>query len=261
LNVLVDQSSNMIMPEGGSAPVGSVVTVRKGEVFYRQPLGRSHAISVQEDVRFSFLGQALVISKDEQLIQSKVSGTTASLVGDKDALYCTPPKLTGKKRIVGLSEVAEVGMDFDALAKLRHVQTQSCLIDAGSDGTADKAFFADTSNRNPITPVAIAPTPIRKLGIARMPGESEIRILFNGPAGILGNMSVSLQIVEEGKFLSFRNGQTFFKGSAMPNSIESFGGRFTLLSYDSKAKSAEIRIDRPFTSAEYGVRTVIQRRY
>lgn len=260
LNVLVDEAHNTILADGGSVAVGSVVTVKKGEIFYRQPLGRSHAASAQTDVTFSFLGQSIVIGKDEQLIESSVSGETAGQVGQGDALYCTVAKLTGKKRVVGLSEFAEVGGDLDAIAKLRHVRTQSCLIDVGKDGIADKAFVADTSNRNEITPVAIIPAPIRKLGVARMPGESEARIVFDGVVGIIGNMSTTLQIVEEGKPLAFGNAQTLFRGGALPHSVEVFGASFTILSYDGKAKSARIRIDRPFAPVEYGVKTEIRYR-
>jgi len=260
LNILVDQSSNVILADGGSVAPGSVVTVRKGEVFYRQPLGRSHAASLDGDVTFTFLGQAVTVGKGDQLIESKVSGAAAGLMGQLDALYCTPPKLTGKKRVVGLSELNEIGMDFEAIAKLRHVQVQSCLIDALGDGTMDRAFVADTSNRNEITAVSIAPAPFRKLGIARMPGESEARMVFNGPAGLVGTMSTSLQVVEEGKWLKFDNGQVFFGGGDLPRTVERFGGRFTILSYDGKTKSAQIRIDRPFDPVPYGVRTVLQRR-
>ena len=259
LNVLVDGANNVIMADGGSVAAGSVVTVKKGQVFYSQPLGRTHAASVDADVTFAFFGQTIVVGKDEQLIQSRVSGTAAELIGGGDALYCTVAKRTGKKRIVGMSEVAEVGMNLDAIAKLRHVQTQNCLIDTSKDGTADKAFIADTSNREDITPVAIPPTPLRKLGTARMPGESEVRMKFDGPVGIIGNMSTTLQIVEEGKPLAFGNGQTLFRAGSLPRTIETFGASFTILSYDTKTKSAEIRIDRAFAPVEYGVRTEIRR--
>lgn len=259
LNVLVEQAPNMIMADGGSVAAGSVVTARKGEVFYRQPLGRSQAASLESDVTFAFLGQTITIGSGEQLIRSTISGTAEELVGLRDSLFCTPARFTGKKRVVGMSEIAEVGMDLDAIRKLRHVQTQTCVIDSGSDGTADKAFVADTSNRQAIVAVAIAPTPIRKLGIARMPGESEARIRFDGPVGIIGNMSTTLQIVEEGKLLAFGNGQTLFRGS-LPHTVESFGGSFTILSYDSRTKSARIRIDRGFAPVEYGVHTEIRRR-
>lgn len=260
LNVLVDQDRNMIMPDGGSVTAGSVVTVHKGEVFYRQPLGRSNVATLEADLPFSFLGQAIVIGKGEQLLRSSVSGMAASLVGERDALYCTVAKRTGKKRVVGLSELSETGMDLDAIAKLRNVQTQSCLIDAGKDGTADKAFVADTSNRKEIVPVAIPLTPLHMVELARMPGESEVRMRFDGTVGIIGNMSTTLQIVEEGKPLAFGNGQTLFAASSLPRTVESFGGRFTILSYDSKTKSADIRIDQPFAAREYDVRTEIRRR-
>jgi hypothetical protein len=260
LNILVDQAPNTIMADGGSVAPGTVVTVRKGEIFYRQPLGRSHVAAVEAEVTFSFLGQPVVIGTDEHLLRSTISGTAGGLVGEGDALYCTPAKRTGRKRIVGLSEVAAVGMDLDAIARLRHVQTQSCLIDAGGDGSADKAFVADTSNREPIVPVAIAPTPIRQLGTARMPGESEARIKFDGPVGIIGNMSTTLQVVEEGVPLKFGNAQTLFRGGSLPRTIEAFGASFTILSYDGKTKSAQIRIDRPFAPVEYGVHTTFRYR-
>lgn len=259
LNVLVEQAPNTIMAEGGSVAPGTVVTVRKGEIFYRQPLGRSKAAALEAEVTFSFLGQPVVIGTSEQLILSTVSGRAGGLVWDTDALYCTPAKRTGKKRIVGMSEVSAVRMDPDAIARLRHVQTQSCLIDKGNDGTADQAFVADTSNREEIVPVPIAPTRIRKLGIAPMAGESEARMKFDGPVGIIGNMSTTLEIVEEGQKLKFGNAQTLFRGS-LPHTVETFGASFTILSYDGATKSARIRVDRPFAPVEYGVHIEIGRR-
>jgi hypothetical protein len=250
---------NMIMPEGGSVPAGTVLTVRKGEIFYRQPLGRPHAVSLSSDVEFSFLGQRVLIGKSDQLIPAQVFGSTAGQVKNGDSLYCTVAKRTGKKRIVGLSEVAAVGMDLDAIAKLRHVQTQTCVIDVGGNGIAEKAFIADTSNRQEIIPEAISPVALNKPGAMRMPGESEARMGFDGPVGILGNMSATLHVIEEGKPLMFHNGATLFSAGSLPYTIEAFGGRFTVLSYDKRTKSARIRVDRPFAAVEYRVRTELRR--
>jgi hypothetical protein len=260
LNVLVEEAPNTIMAEGGSVAPGTVVTARKGEIFYRQPLGRSQAAAVEAEVNFSFLGQPVVIGTDEQLIRSTISGRAGGLVWVGDELYCTPAKRTGKKRVVGMSEVSAVRMDPDAIARLRHVQVQSCLIDKGNDGVVEKAFIADTSNREEILAVAIRPTRIRKLGTAPMPGESEARMRFDGPVGIIGNMSVTLEIVEEGTPLKFADGQILFKGGSLPRTVETFGASFTILSYDKATKSARIRVDRPFGPAEYGVHTVFRRR-
>ncbi len=260
LNILVDEAHNKIMPDEGSVPVGTILTVKKGDIFYRQPLGREHATRLESDVSFSFLGSAVALAKGDQLIQSEISGTAADQFTSQDALFCTVAKRTGKKRVVGLSELADIGMDLDAIAKLRHIQTQTCVVDVGGNGTADKAFVADTSNRQEIVPVLIPPTPLKKLGLARMPGESEARMLFDGPVGILGNMSTSFQVVEEGKLLAFGNGQTIFRASPLPHTVEEFGGMFTILSYDKKSKTAQIRIDQPFASLEYHVKTEIRYR-
>lgn len=259
LNVLVVEAPNAIMAEGGSVAPGTVVTVRKGEIFYRQPVGRTQVSVPEAGIAFSFLGQPVVIAAGEHLLRSTITGRAASLVWDSDTLYCTPARRTGKKRVVGLSEVGEVGMDLDAIARLRHVQTQNCLVDKRSDGSLDLAFVADTSNRQEIVPVAIAPVQIRRLGTAPMPGESEARMKFDGPVGIIGNMSTTLQIVEEGVPLAFGNAQTLFKGN-LPHTVETFGASFTILSYDGKTKTAQIRVDRPFAPIEYGVHRVMQRR-
>ena len=258
LNVLVEESPNTIMAEGGSPAPGTVVTARKGEIFYRQPLGRTQVAAVEAEVRFSFLGQPVVVSTGDQLLRSTISGRAGGLVWVTDALYCTPAKRTGKKRVVGMSEVSAVGMDLDAIARLRHVQVQTCLIDKRNDGTVDQGFIADTSNREQFDAVPFAPTRIRKLGTAPMPGESEARMRFDGPVGIIGNMSTTLEIVEEGKPLKFGNAQTLFRGS-LPRTVETFGGSFTILSYDKATKSARIRIDRPFAAEEYGVHRVMTR--
>lgn len=260
LNILVDQSSNVIMPADASFKEGEILTVKKGEIFHRQRLGRTHVAALVSDVTFTFLGQTTAISKDEQLIESAASGASGDQIQAGDILYCTAAKRTGKKRIVGVSEVNAVGMDFDAIAKLRNIQTQSCLVDVGGDGIAEKAFVADTSNRELITPVFIPPVKIERLGRAPMPGESEARIVFDGPVGIIGNMSISLHVVEEGKPLAFDNGQRLFNGSTLPRTIEMLGGSFTILSYDSKTKSGQIRMDRPLAASGYGVHTQLVRR-
>lgn len=260
LNVLIEQAPNTIMAEGGSVAPGTEVTVRKGEIFYRQPLGRTQAAALEAPVSFDFLGQAIAIGADEPLLWSRISGRAGALVDYGDALYCTPAVRTGKKRVVGMSEVADVEMDLNAIAKLRHVHVQNCLIDKRTDGSVDLAFVADTSNRKEIVPVAIAPTRIRKLGTVRMPGESEARLRFDGPVGIVGNMSTSLQVVEEGAPLAFGNAQTMFRASSLPRTVETFGASFTILSWDGKTKTARIRVDRPFAPVEYGVHRSIQRR-
>ncbi len=256
LNTLVEGSRNVIMPDGGSIPAGATISVKKGEIFYRQPLGQSHAVNLTGGLTFSFLGQSVNIREEDQLTHSEISGLTSRLVSPADTLYCTAAKQTGKKRIVGMSEL--FGLSLDDIAKLRHVQIQNCVIDTGSDGTANSAFVADTSYREKIRPVDIAPTAIRKLGLTRMPGESEARMMFDGPVGIIGNMSMSLSIVEGGKPLSFGNGQTLFRG--VPHSVEALGGSFTILSWDRKAKTAQIRVDRQFAAAEYGVTTELRSR-
>jgi hypothetical protein len=260
LNILVDQASNVILPAEPTVKEGEILKVKKGEVFHRQRLGRSNVATVGSDVTFTFLGQVVTIGGDEQLVEASASGISGEQIQAGDTLYCTAAKRTGKKRIVGVSEVNAVGMDFDAIAKLRHVQTQSCLIDTGGDGVAEKAFVADTSNRELITPVSLAPVKLKRLGLVPMPGDSEARMVFDGPVGILGNMSVSLHVVEEGKPLKFDNGQRLFNGSTLPRTVQMLGGSFTVLSYDGKTKSGQIRIDRPFAAAEYGIHTQLMRR-
>ncbi|MEO8722346.1 MAG: hypothetical protein ABI395_02325 [Sphingobium sp.] len=260
LNTLVDESHNMILPDGGSVQLGTVVSVSKGGIFYRQPLGRSHVASLASEVQFSFLGQNIMVQPDEQLIQSQVWGTTAGQLSDNDKLYCSKAVQTGKKRTVGLSEIGAVGMDLDAIAKLRYVRTQTCLIDDDGDGTVDRAFVADTSNRETALPVKIAPTSIVALGVVRMPGESEARMIFNGASGLFGTMTVSFQIVEEGKILSFGNGIMDFGPNSFPHAVEISGGKFTILSYDPRQKVAQIRVDKQFTGGDYAIHTEIRSR-
>jgi hypothetical protein len=261
LNLLVDSARNMIMSDGGSVPVGTIISVKKGDIFYRQPLGRSRVAVPTSDISFAFLGQTIAIPKNEQLIEARMAGTTAGHLADSDALYCTAAKRTGKKRIVGMSEVSAVGMDLDAIAKLRYIQTQTCVIDVGRNRTADKAFVADTSIRDAVIPVAITPTPLERPELVRMPGESEARMVFDGAVGIIGNMSTSLQIIEEGKLLAFGNGQTLFSGGSLPRTVTNLGGVFTILSYDKKTKVGQIRIDHAFAAGEYGVKTEIKYGY
>src|SRR3990170_7513201 len=100
LNLLVTEAPNRILAEGGSVAPGTVVTVRKGEIFYRQPIGRSDVAHVENAVTFTFLGQPVSIGTEEQLIRSTVMGRIERQVWRGDALYCTPAKRTGKKRVV-----------------------------------------------------------------------------------------------------------------------------------------------------------------
>jgi hypothetical protein len=259
LNLLIEEAQNVILPANAPFPTGQVATVSKGGVIYRQALGRSHVVQISEDISFTQNGQIVVIAKADHLIESKVQGTMSRVIGYGSSLYCTPAKPTGKKRVVGLSEFSELGGDLDAVRKLRHIHVQNCIVDRNQDGIAERAFLADNSVREDIFPSDIPPVRISSPGVVRMPGESEVRMVFDGPVGILGNISTSLVVIEEGKRLAFSNGQMLFQGSALPKTISFFGGQFTILSYDRKSKTAQIRLDRPFSPVSYGVTTTFTR--
>ena len=78
--------------------------------------------------------------------------------------------------------------------------------------------------------------------------------------GIIGNMSTTLEIYENGNRLAFDNGQMMFRGSELPHTSTVSGAQFTILSYDPKTRTAQIRLDRPFSGGEYKVETIFTRR-
>jgi hypothetical protein len=159
-----------------------------------------------------------------------------------------------------MSEIGAIGLDLDKIRKLRNGQTQNCVVDSDGDGSVDRAVIADTGDRENLLPVAIVPMALRENGFQIMPGESDARLVFDGVVGIMGNMSVSLQIMEEGRPLPFGNGQRMFRATGLPHTVEIFGSSVTIVSYDSSTKTAQIRIDRGFSGGSYKVSTTIERR-
>jgi hypothetical protein len=260
-SIFVEQPPNEILSTGGPRAAATVISAHKGEVFYRQPLGRPNVKSLQVDLEFTYKGQTARITREEQLLQSSVLGSGGDKLMYRHRFYCTVARLTGKRRIVGMSEVGMTGMDLDKIKKLRNVQTHNCVVDTDGDGLVDRAVIADTSDREEIVPVAVTPTMIRDNGVQTMPGESEARLVFDGLGGIIGNMSVSLEIFEEGKRLAFGNGQVLFRGDSVPRTLDVFGAKVTVLAYDNASKTAQIKVERGFSGGPYQVQMTFGRRY
>jgi hypothetical protein len=259
-SVLVEQPPNEILPGTMSVAVGTTITAKKGEVLFRQALGRPDLMALQTSVAFTYNGQSVQIEPDAQLLSSKLIGTAGEKFAYRYRFYCTAPRPTGKKRILGLTELGTTGMNLDLIKKLRFGQTQNCVVDSNGNGRADKAFVADTGDRTDLVLVDIPETSMRDIGAQRMPGESEARLVFDGAGGIFGNLALRMAIVEEGKPLAFGNGQRLVASGNLPAVVNVFGAQVTVLSYDTKAKTVEVRIDRGFAGGPYQVQTTIERR-
>lgn len=222
----VSPSGNKVLPGEDKLAPGTEITVGKGEIFYRRPVGRSLT---------ALLGAELALT-----------------VGGKSTILPAGARLEVARTIVlehGTPSLGKSGRTFCAPAEREsddHVP-QFCFFDSDGDGLVDKAFLAGVRRKTGLEPVAIKPTPVSLASDVPLPGESEARIRF------AGNLRFDLEVVEEGKSLSYSNGRTALKKSKLPADVSFFGGSFTVLSYDSATDQARIRWNSGFSEGEYSI--------
>lgn len=264
-NIIVEPSKGIaIMKDGGSVAAGSIVTVKKGQIFYSQPLGDIDGATVENEVNFTFRDQNFTIGKDVNLRLSRIYGKGSQSISNGYALYCTPKQYNGNRRkMLGFSESLLVLNNIDLINELRRISTQSCLVDSDGDGKLDRAFISDTSNNKNVLAVEIPHTSVKKYDILRRSDENAAKIAFVGSSvgivdkilGTTNKIIINLLIVEDSIARSFDNTTVIFNYKKLPETFNIFGSKITVLSYDQLTESAQIRIDRGFPGGEYGVTT------
>ncbi|HEX8623734.1 MAG TPA: hypothetical protein VF782_01510 [Allosphingosinicella sp.] len=256
---LVTPSKNKILQVEDKLAPGSEITVRKGEVFYARPVGRAFMAVLGGDLTLTIAGKSVTLPAGTQLnVARKVAGKAAGQLDDPARVFCTPTKKNWNmaKGIANL-----LTLSLFASSQRTDVFTQFCVVDSEGDGMVDKAFLAGARKPEDLQPVTIEPTPISVSSDVPLPGESEARLRFAGGVGILGNLGIDLEVVEEGNRLSYSNGRTLLKKSKLPRDVNIFGASFTVLSYDSETKEARIRWNSGFLPAEYGITTTTTTTY
>lgn len=222
----VTPHGNKVLPAEDKLAPGAEITVGKGEIFYRRPVGRSLAAR---------LGAELVLN---------VGGRSATLPA-------------GAPLEVGRIVIMEHGTpSFQKTGQIFCVRTESeedvvvtgfCFFDSDGDALVDKAFLAGVRRKAGLEPVAIKPTKVSVESDVPLPGESEVRLRF------AGGLRFDLELIEEGKRLSYSNGRTVVKKSNLPADVNVFGASFTVLSYDSESDEARIRWKSGFLADQYSI--------
>jgi hypothetical protein len=255
----VTPSKNKILAADDSLAPGTEITVRKGEIFYRRPVGRAFMAVLGGELTLSIAGKSATLPAGTQLnVARGVAGKARDQLGDPALVFCTPTK-SNWNMAKGVANL--LTLSLFASSQRTDPFTQFCVLDSEGDGLVDKAFLAGARKAEDLQPVAIKPTPVSVESDVPLPGESEARLRFAGGVGILGNLGIDLEVVEEGQRLSYSNGRTLLKKSKLPRDVNIFGASFTVLSYDSDTKEARIRWNSGFHESEYGITTTTTTTY
>lgn len=221
----VTPSNNKILPVEDKLAPGTELTVRKGDIFYRRQLGRS--------------------------LTATLGGTLDVTVDGKSTTLPTGIALEVARNVIiehGAQPLPGTGRTFCVPADggRKASAVRFCLFDTDRDEFVDMAFLEGV-RRPDLQPVAIKPTPVSIKSDVPLPGESEARLRF------AGNLRFDLEMVEEGKRLSYSNGRTVVKKSKLPAEVSIFGASFTVLSYDGQTDEARIRWKSGFPAEEYSI--------
>lgn len=255
----VTPSTNKILAVEDKLVPGAEFTVKKGEIFYSRPVGRAWMAVLGGDLNLTIAGKTATMPKGTQLnVARSVGGKAAAELEDEARVFCAPAQ-NNWNMAKGLANL--LTLSLFASAERFQPNTQFCVVDTERDGQVDKAFLAGAKKADDLTPVAIQPTPISVERDVPLPGESEARLRFAGGVGILGNLGVDIEVVEEGKRLVYSNGRTLVSKGKLPKDVNIFGASFTILSYDPKAREARIRWNSGFRSGEYGITTTTTTAY
>ena len=248
----VTPSTNRILPVADTVSPGTELTVSRGDIFYRQPVGQSFVAILEKDVSLSIAGKSATLPKGARLNVARVAGDAAAKLDGHHGVFCAGAE-SNWNAAKGMANLMTLGL-FSA-GQRHNVQTQLCLVDSDGDSAADRAILAGAKREEDRTPIVIDPTPISVTRDVPLPGESEARLRFSGGVGIIGNIGIDLEVIENGRPLAFSNGRTLISKGSLPRDVSIFGARFTLLSYDPQTKTARIRWLNGFVPGQYRVNT------
>jgi hypothetical protein len=248
---VVTPTRNRILPGEDKLVPGEEFTVKKGEVFYRRPVGRAWTAVLGGELKLTIAGKSATLPKGTMLnVARNVQGDAAGQLKQPAMVFCAPTQ-NNWNAAKGIANLLTLTMF--ARSERVGALSQFCLVDTDGDSVVDKAFLAGANKAEDQVPVDVSPTPVAVARNVPLPGESEVRLRFAGGVGILGNIGVDLEIVEQGQMLRYSNGRTLVPKGKLPRDVNVFGASFTILSYDGDKKEARIRWNSGFRPAEYGV--------
>lgn len=252
----VAPTKKMVLPPAQPVEAGQEVTLKPGDVLLRNPVGYSQAATLEEDVSIGIAGKSATLVKGSVLMVAMVGGEASTNLVRGASVFCTEAQTDSAKAFASLLTLGLAG-------NLRSVgmTTQFCLVDSEGDGKVDEAFLAGTKNAEDQKPVQLTPTAITVGRGVPMPGESEARIRYRGPVGITGNLGFDLEVVENGKPLSYNNRRSLVKKGQLPADMTIFRSKFTVLSYDAATKEARIRLASGIGVGTYGITTTYSTQY
>lgn len=244
----VPASRNKFLPAEGVAP-GTELTVKRGDVILRNPVGRAWTAVLGGDVTLAIADKNEVIPAGTDLQVAQAGGDAGRRL-EASQVYCSASRLDSGKAAANLLTLGLAGR-----AHRTGVLTQFCLVDSDGDARVDRAFLVGSKRPEDQKPIPIPPTPVTVAHDVPLPGESEARLRFAGQAGLFDNLGFDLEVVENGKPLSYSNGRTLVSKATLPRDVRVFGASLTVLSYDPATKTARIRVNNGFPAVEYGVST------
>lgn len=252
----VDATKNKFLSPAQPIEPGTEITVRKGDIVLRAPVGRSVAAFLEGDLSLAIAGQTASIAKGTELRVMKLQGGTAGSQLGVPIVFCSEANYDAGKAFASL-----LTLGLASSGRRTAIMTQFCLADTDRDGLVEKAFLVGAKRAEDLAPVDVTPTKVVLKADSPLPGESEARLRFHGNVGYFGNIGFDLEVVESGNKLKFSNGLTYLSKKDLPKELNIYGARLTVLSYDPDKKEARVRIDKGFKEFEYSITTTTSMTY
>jgi len=248
---VVTPSRNQVLEVPDDHAGGTEVVITQGEIFHRKAVGQALQAVLNNDLRLAVGSEDIALSAGTALSPVReLSGSAAGSLANTQ-VFCaeiSPGSAHDAAPVGGLTALL-IGRRIPAVRRL-------CMVDSNRDGLMEKAFVVGAKVMEAQSLRDIPPVPVTFAHNLPLPGESEMRLRFAGRGGLLGNLGFDLEVVEEGKPLTFSNGRTVISADKLPHDVNIMGARFTVLSFDNATRTARIRWIRGFAPTTYGVESV-----
>jgi hypothetical protein len=246
----VSASPKTFLPQQAAAPQPTGLrTVQPDQAVLATPVGWRSAAQLGGEVTGSIVGKTFAFEAGEALPLASVSGSARGNLPYGTVALCGRPHANAAKTLIAASTLG-----ISSILNKTGFNWQVCLLDTDHDAKVEKAILVGVKSEADAAPVAIVPVPYRLTSNARMPGESEARIIYRGKTGLTGgHVSFDLQVKEEGQALFFDNVRTKVDVDKLPQRVSLMGTEFTVRSYNPADGSAVVEIHRGFVPATYGV--------
>lgn len=246
----VSASPKTFLPQQAAAPQPTGLrTVQPDQAVLATPVGWRSAAQLGGEVTGSIVGKTFAFEAGQALPLASVSGSARGNLPYGTVALCGRPHANAAKTLIAASTLG-----ISSILNKTGFNWQVCLLDTDHDAKVEKAILVGVKSEADAAPVAIVPVPYRLTSNARMPGESEARIIYRGKTGLTGgHVSFDLQVKEEGQALFFDNVRTKVDVDKLPQRVSLMGTEFTVRSYNPADGSAVVEIHRGFVPATYGV--------